>query len=252
MPIRRQYAPREVTAADLRLGRVDPHYQKILIRLLAAHAMAEKLTALGYERALRTVDEPSLKPTIEQNRREEVKHARLIYRALAELGLTEQAADRMMITVVKAPSFEAPLYFAERASGEMDLLMASIALDMTGLLMIGVNYKDSSYAPHSRAAELILEEEAEHEMFASELLGDAVKRYGRKEVIAALRQWLPRAVNFFGPPGTGFTYDCIRYGLKTRDNQELAELYLTVLERRARQLGLKLPELTKGYPHAAI
>lgn len=188
MPIRRQYAPREVTAADLKLGRVDPHYQKVLIRLLAAHAMAEKLTALGYERALRTVDEPSLKPTIEQNRREEVKHARLIYRALAELGLSEQASDRMMITVVKAPSFEAPLYFAERASGEMDLLMASIALDMTGLLMIGVNYKDSSYAPHSRAAELILEEEAEHEMFASELLGDAVKRYGRKEVAAALRQ----------------------------------------------------------------
>ncbi len=252
MPIRRQYAPREVSAAALKDGRIDPHYQKVLIRLIAAHAMAEKLTALGYERALRTVDNPALQPVIEKNRREEVKHARLIYRALAELGLSEQAADRTMITVVKAPSFEAPRYFAERASGELDLLMASIALDMTGLLMIGVNYKDSSYAPHSRAAELILEEEAEHEVFASELLGDAIRRFGRAEVAAALRQWLPRAANFFGPPGSGFTYDCIRYGLKTRDNQELAELYLTVLERRARQLGLKLPELTPGYPRAAI
>lgn len=252
MPIRRQYAPRELTAADLRAGRAEPHYQKVLVRLLAAHAMAEKLTALGYERALRTVAEPSLKPTIEKKRREEVKHARLIYRILAELGVSEQASDRMMITVVKAPSFEAPRYFAERARGELDLLMASIALDMTGLLMIGVNYKESSYAPHSHAAELILEEEAEHEMFASELLGEAMKQFGRAEVVAALRQWLPRAVNFFGPPGSGFTYDCIRYGLKTRDNQELAELYLTVLERRARQLGLELPELTPGYPHSAI
>ncbi len=252
MPIRRQYAPREISAADLKVGRIDSHYQKVLIRLLAAHAMAEKLTALGYERALRTVEELSLKTVVEKNRREEVKHARLIYRVLAELGLSQQAADRMMITVVKAPSFEAPRYFAERASGEIDLLMASIALDMTGLLMIGVNYKDSSYAPHSRAAELILEEEAEHEMFASELLGDAIRRFGRAEVTAALRQWLPRAVNFFGPPGSGFTYDCIRYGLKARDNQQLAELYLTVLERRANQLGLKLPELTPGYPHAAI
>ena len=29
--------------------------------------------------------------------------------------------------------------------------------------MIGVNYQESSYAPHCRAAEIILEEEAEHE-----------------------------------------------------------------------------------------
>ena len=44
--------------------------------------------------------------------------------------------------------------------------MASLSLDMTGLLMIGVNYRDSSYAPHARAADRILDDEAEHEMFA--------------------------------------------------------------------------------------
>lgn len=252
MPIRRQFAPREISAADLRADRVEPHYEKVLVRLLAAHAMAEKLTALGYERAMQTVTEPSLKPTIEKNRVEEVKHARLIYRVLEEIGVSEKSADRMMIPALKAPSFEAPRYFAERAEGEMDLLMASLSLDMTGLLMIGVNYKDSSYAPHSRAAELILEEEADHEVFASELLGTAVERFGREQVTVALRQWLPRAVNFFGPPGSGFTYDCIRYGLKARDNRELAELYVTVLERRADQLGIKLPQLTPGYPHSAI
>jgi 1,2-phenylacetyl-CoA epoxidase catalytic subunit len=252
MPIRRKFAPREVSAADLRVGRVDPHYEKVLVRLLAAHAMAEKLTAFGYERAMETVEDPSLKPIIEKNRIEETKHARLIYRILAELGISEKAADRMMIPVVKAPSFEAPRYFAERARGEMDLLMASLALDMTGLLMIGINYKDSSYAPHARAAELILEEEADHETFASELLGRGVERFGKKAVIAALKQWLPRAMNFFGPPGSGFTYDCITYGLKARDNQEIAELFVTVLERRAHQLGLKLPRMTTGYPHAAL
>lgn len=252
MPVRRQFAPGEISAADLRAGRVEPHYQKILIRLLAAHAMAEKLTAFGYERALETVKDPSLKPTLEKNRIEETKHARLIYRALAELDVSEKLADRMMIPVLKAPSFEAPRFFAERADGEMDLLMATLALDMTGLLMIGINYKDSSYAPHARAAELILEEEADHETFSSELLGIAVEKFSKKQVTAALRQWLPRAVNFFGPPGSGFTYDCISYGLKTRDNQELAELYVSVLERRASQLGLKLPRLTPNYPHRAL
>jgi hypothetical protein len=29
-------------------------------------------------------------------------------------------------------------------------------------------------------------------------------------------------------------------------------MYVTVLERRADQLGLKLPQLTTGYPHRAL
>ncbi len=253
MPIRRQYAPREINAAELRAGRIDPHYEKILVRLLAAHAMAEKLTAFGYERALKTCgDEPALRKVIEKNIKEETTHARLVYRALEEIGVSQKAADRMMLPLMKAPSFEAPRYFAEKASGEMDLLMASLALDMTGLMMIGENYQDSSYAPHAKAAELIMEDEADHEIFASELLGDAVNKFGKRAVQAALKQWLPRAVNFFGPPGSGFTYDCIRYGLKARDNQELAEMYVTVLERRASQLGLKMPKMTTTYPHHAV
>ncbi len=250
MPVRRLYGPREISAADLSRGRVEPHYRRVLVRLLSAHAMAERLTAQGYTRARETVANPLLDPELEKNLAEERGHAALVFGVLEELGVSEQAAERGMISMLKAPSFEAPRYFAERARGEMDLMMASLALDMTGLLIIGINYRESSYAPHSRAAELILDEEAEHETFASELLGRVVERFGRQEVGVALRQWLPRAVNFFGPPGSGFTFDCLRYGLKARDNQELADLYLMLLERRAGQLGLELPRLTPEYPHA--
>jgi 1,2-phenylacetyl-CoA epoxidase catalytic subunit len=42
----------------------------------------------------------------------------------------------------------------------------------------------------------------------------------------------------------------MRYGLKSRDNGELAELFLKLLERRLRQAGLELPPLTHDYPHA--
>jgi 1,2-phenylacetyl-CoA epoxidase catalytic subunit len=115
--------------------------------------------------------------------------------------------------------------------------------------MIGVNYRDSSYAPHRRAAEIILAEEEDHESFASEQLREALDRFGGDRVNLGLREWLPRAVNFFGPPGSGFTFDCIRYGLKACDNGELAEMYLTMLERRLDQAGLSMPRLSTGYPH---
>src|SRR5271163_1835636 len=250
MPIRREFPPRSLNAEALNEGRVDPHYTRVLTRLLAAHAMAEKLTALGYQRALEMLDNPTLRPIVEKNFAEEKKHARLLYHALEDLGISQQTADRSMVSVVKAPSFAAPTFFATKAEGELDLLMAALSLDTTGLIMIGENYRDSSYAPHALAAEIILDEEADHEIFASRHLGDAVERFGVQSVNTALRRWIPRAVNFFGPPGTGFTYDCIRYGLKSRDNEELADLYVTMLSRRCEQLGLEMPSLTTGYPHA--
>jgi len=109
MPTRREFPPRSLNAEALNEGRVDSHYTKVLIRLLAAHAMAEKLTAFGYERALKTCgDEPALKRIIEKNIKEEATHARLVYRALEEIGVSQKAADRMMLPLMKAPSFEAP------------------------------------------------------------------------------------------------------------------------------------------------
>ena len=249
MPIRRQFEVRAIEAPDVKRSRVEPQYVRVLTRLLAAHALAEKLTAQGYQRALSSIDDPALRSAVEKNFEEESRHAALIYRILGELGVSESAAERMTITARRSPSFEAPRYFAERAEGELDLVMASISLDMTGLIMIGVNYKESSYAPHCRAAEIILEEEAEHDLFGATELGGAVKRFGAEAVDRSLREWLPRAVNFFGPPGSGFSYDCIRFGLKSKDNQELADLYITLLERRLSKVGLQMPALTPGYPH---
>jgi 1,2-phenylacetyl-CoA epoxidase catalytic subunit len=245
-----QLAHNSLEAADVLAGRLETNFVRVLTRLLAAHAMAEKLTALGYQRALQTATRQELSAVIQKNLGEEQRHARLVYALLTELGVSEPHADRLLVSALKGPAFAAPRYFAQHAAGELDLVMASLSLDMTGLIMIGVNYKESSYAPHARAAEAILADEEEHEAFAASVLRDAVEWVGRKQVNEALRQWLPRAVNFFGPPGSGFTYDCIRYGLKARDNAELAELYLSLLERRVHQAGLEMPALTPDYPHS--
>jgi 1,2-phenylacetyl-CoA epoxidase catalytic subunit len=248
--VTRRFPSRSLEAADLLSGRVEHNYVRVLIRLLAAHAMAEKLTAMGYHRALDTMKRPDLSAVIRKNLAEEQKHAHLIYAALGELGVSETQADRSLVTALKAPSFAAPRHFAEHSAGELDLVMATVSLDMTGLIMISVNYKESSYAPHAQAADLIVAEEEEHDLFASNVLRDAADRFGTEALNSALREWLPRAVNFFGPPGSGFTFDCISYGLKSRDNGELAELYLTLLERQARKAGLDMPALTTDYPRA--
>jgi 1,2-phenylacetyl-CoA epoxidase catalytic subunit len=249
MTARREFDPRSIEAVDIAHGRVETNYSRVLTRLLAAHALAEKLTAEGYERAAGFIDNEALIATIHKNLAEERKHARLIYAALEELGISEPRADRSMVVALKAPSFAAPRRFADLVADPLDLLMASLSLDVTGRIMIGVNYRDSSYAPHARAADVILAEEEEHELFATGELRDALDRFSADRVNDALREWLPLAVNFFGPPGSGFTYDCLRYGLKSRDNEELAELYWSLLGRRVEQAGLEMPILSKNYPH---
>src|SRR5271170_5021595 len=103
--MRRQFVAASVEAADLNQGRVEANYQKVLTRLLAAHAIAEKLTAEGYARARDFIIDPALRISVEKNLAEERKHARLIYAALKELGISEARADRSMITALKAPSF---------------------------------------------------------------------------------------------------------------------------------------------------
>ncbi len=248
--MKRHYPTASIEAADLLERRVEPHYAKTLTRLLAAHAVAEKLTAIGYQRALAAIDDPALVPAIKKNLAEEKKHARMVYRLLEELGMNEAQADRSMVKAAKSPSFAAPRRFAEDPANPLGLLMASLSLDVTGLLMIGVNYRESSYAPHARAAEIILDEEEDHDQFAAAALRDAAEGFGAERVNAALREWLPMAANFFGPAGSGFTFDCLRYGLKARDNGELAELYLTMIGRRVAQAGLIMPELTRRYPYA--
>ena len=244
-----QYPPGAIEAADLTQGRVDPRYSVALKRLLAAHAIAEKLTAIGFERALGKVTDPAMRYRIEKNLNEERTHAKLIYRILGQIGVSQESADRSMARAMNAPSFAAPLRFACRAADELEVIMAGISLDMTGLIAIGINYRESSYAPYARAAEVILAEEEDHEMFAAIELREAAGRFGAERVNAALCEWLPRAINFFGPPGSGFTYDCIRYGLKARDNRELGEIYLSLLERRLDLAGLRMPRLSPGYPY---
>src|ERR1700678_1376625 len=139
-----QYPPVSVEAGDLAAGRVEPHYLKILTPLLSAHALVEKFTAIGYQRALETIDDPRLRPSLAQNYTAKRKHARLVYQLLEPLGLTETTADRSLITSLKGPSFNAPRYFAEHADGPLDLMMGSVSLGLTGYLMLGVNYRESS------------------------------------------------------------------------------------------------------------
>jgi 1,2-phenylacetyl-CoA epoxidase catalytic subunit len=248
----RSLEPWSIEASEIRCGRVDPYYVKTLTRVLAAHAMTQKLVVAGYQRMLDTVADPSLRELTEQIHLQERLHAQLVYQLLEEIGVREQSADRTLLRAFRSPSFEAPLFFAERAQGEIDLLMAGLSFETSGLLMLGVNYVESSYAPHARLAQVVLEEKAAHDQLFSDLLAQEAPRLGLELVSERLFCWLPMAVNSFGPAGSGFTNECLRLGLKRKDNQQLADLYLALTRLRCQRVGLRMPQLTAEYPRRLV
>ena len=71
----------------------------------SARVLAEVQRAVvGYQRALETIGDATLRPTVEKNLAEERKHARLVYQILEQLGTSEAHADRSMIPLMKSPS----------------------------------------------------------------------------------------------------------------------------------------------------
>src|SRR5690242_19513718 len=133
MAVGAHFEPRRIQAADVIQGRIESHYTKVLVRLLGAHALAEKLTAAGYRRTLESVSDADLRRVAEKNLAEELKHAAMVYALLAELGVIEHSTDRSLMVLRRAPSFDAPCHFAEQAEGELGLLMGSVSPDMKGL-----------------------------------------------------------------------------------------------------------------------
>ena len=243
------FTPGSVDAAHLP---GDSSYRDTLVRLLAAHALAEKATAWGFARALPRASGDRRQHAIAKNIREEMEHARLIYDALDRLGVSESIADDLMTTAWHGPSFAAPRRFAEHDTDFIDVLLAGFCLDTGGLLMIGRNYARSSYRPHAEAAAAILRDERDHDAFAREEFRRAVGEYGAEAVQRKVDAWIPLGLNFFGPPRSRFTARCRAFGLKACDNSELADEFRAIVSRRLEEVGLAMPLLNAAYPFAPV
>ena len=240
-----RFAPSRIDSTSLP---DDPAYRDTLTRLLAAHALAEKLTAWGFARALPRIAGYRRQHTVAKNVQEEMEHARLIYDALVQLDVGESAADSLMATAWNSPSFEAPRRFAEADCDLVDMLLAGFCLDTGGLLMIGRNYARSSYRPHAEAAAAILRDERDHDAFASNEFRQAVGELGAAAVQRQVDVWIPLGLNFFGPPRSRFTARCREFGLKSYDNSELADEFRALVARRFDEVGLTMPRVSAAYP----
>ncbi len=233
---------------------MSQEYYGHLVNLMTQQADSELAGGLGY------VPWIAKAPTIEEKLavssivRDEIRHAKVMYALLRDLGLDVEAHIAKHDYNFRIDDAEADLG-ADRLKGDgrvnifyypidswADFIMFNFCMDRGAGHQLE-DVKDSSYEPWARAILGIFAEEMAHvghgTFWVKKLAADPRTH---DEAQAALDKWYVRTMNIFGRPGTRKNALYRQLGLKRRDNQEVRDAFAAEVAPLIREAGLKIPQ----------
>ncbi len=236
----REYPPASVHADSP----MTPEYRHNLLKCLANHARGELEAADTYASWVPRAPGPAEKKYVAEIANEETNHWCRVIKLMEELGVN---ADRVA-DYHSSQWFIRIAHLAIPRITWLDVLAAAFLIDRAAYFVIE-EFTQSSYAPWARLSQEILNEEEGHADFGSEFLSGQIQKRGVAPVQRSLHRWWRVALNMFGPQNTERTDLYIRYGLKTRHNEERRQAFRRDCEPRIRALGLEVPKLYReNYP----
>lgn len=186
--------------------------------------------------------------------KDEVRHARSMYRLLADIGIDAESHVAMHDYTHEA-DFNSDDPGLERAvdNGRVhvsyykidtwtDLILFQFCMDRGAGHQLE-DVRKSSYGPWRREVERIFKEEAMHvshgDFWVRKLAFDHSAKAGVQE---ALNRWYPMAMSIFGRSNNEGNALHRKYGLKARDNDEVRKGFVDEVRLRCSECGLKLPD----------
>ncbi len=226
-------------------------YRLHLTNLMMMQADSELAGAFGYVPWI--TKSPDIKETLQvaQIVKDEVRHARVMYRLLEGLGVDVDAyykehnfslrvGDSDLGTLRAAEDKRVNIFYYPIETWN-DFIMFNFCMDRGA----GHQLEDSlecSYKPWCDGMEGIFKEEAMHmahgDQWARTLAADPGTREG---IQAALDKWYPRTMNIFGRAGSPKNEIYRRLGLKKRDNEAVRQAFADDVAQKCRLFGLKVP-----------
>src|SRR3989338_5388009 len=233
------------------LDEMPDEYREHLTHLMMMQADSELAGAFGYVPWI--MKSPDIKETLQvaQIVKDEVRHARVMYRLLEGLGVgvdqyyqshnfslrvarddigTERVADDKRVNIFYYP-----------IDTWYDFIMFNFCMDRGA----GHQLEDSldcSYKPWCDGMEGIFKEEAMHmahgDHWVEQLAQDDKTRDQAQE---ALDRWYPRTMNIFGRANSPKNKIYRRLGLKKRDNDEVRWAFAKEIKSKCDLYGLKAP-----------
>jgi ring-1,2-phenylacetyl-CoA epoxidase subunit PaaA len=224
-------------------------YRRQLIRMISQHAHSEIVGMLPEGAWITRAPNLRRKMVLLAKVQDEAGHGQYLYHAAETLGATrEEMIDALHEGRAKYASvFNYPtLSWADM--GAIGWLVDGAAIMNQTMLA------HSSYGPYSRAMVRICAEEGFHKKQGQEM----VIRYAqgtpaqRKMVQDAINRWWWPSLMMFGPHDSESTNtpQLVRWGIKTKTNDELRQEFINEMVPALRALGLDVPDEAMQFDEA--
>lgn len=245
----------KLTAFEARIARgekIEPTdwmpeaYRMQLIRMISQHAHSEIVGTLPEGGWIPNAPTFQRKLALTAKVQDEAGHAQLLYRAAETLGRSrEDMIDDLLSGRAKYANI-----FNYPAETWADVGMIGWLVDAAAIVN-QLMLRDGSYGPYARAMERICYEEVfhlkqGHHIVATLASGTPMQR---EMAQAALERWWWPTLMMFGPPDKDSTHlkRLMRWGIKTRTNDELRYEFVAQYAPQIMKLGLKIPDPEMHY-----
>lgn len=237
-------------------------YRRHLINLMLMQADSELSGAYGYVPWIIKAPTINEKLIVAQIVKDEVRHAKAMYKLLADLGVDVEEHIRSQDLALRVDDPDADLgtgrltpdkrvnIFYYPIETWTDFVMFNFCMDRGAGHQLE-DAKQSSYGPWARTIQGIFKEEMMHvhhgEVWVKRLAEDPATRDETQE---AFTKWYLRTLNIFGRPNSPKNKLYRKYGLKRRDNDEVRRAFIAEVKPLAESWGLRVPEWTPPWEEA--
>ncbi len=247
LPSKMSFSPGSVNYDNFKDTPED--YQTYMIRILAVMAYAENVGGTGIALLFNLAPDVERRYIISQIGYEEIKHARMVYRILNRLGISENTS--VQIALGKTGEFNSvnnSLKPAEETYGDeenqwLDVVLNCFLMDGAGIHVID-NYAECSFQPLLEICrDIISKEEKMHVGFGQHEFAKLLDEHDDTELILErYKHWYSKSLNFFGPPDGRTAEKLSHYYIKPRTNDQLRKRHMKEIRHRLGKISHKLTD----------
>ncbi len=223
-------------------------YRRLNVRFIEMHANSEIMGALPEREWIARAPSLRRKRSLAAKVQDEVGHAHLIYRVAESLGRPRKAMYEDLIA--GRGKFHNVFHYPTRTWGDV----ACIGFLVDGAAIVTQRaLLDTSYAPYVRVMKRVVAEESLHFRHGEDIM--LAMASGTDEQAAMLQEavdrWWTPVMHFFGTDVAAEDDPMIRWGVKSRTNEQSRQEWLGTYVPRLWDMGIETPDPALRYDRAA-
>jgi len=225
-------------------------YRRQLIRMISQHAHSEVVGMLPEGAWITRAPSLRRKMILLAKVQDEAGHGQYLYHAAETLGASrEEMLDDLLAERAKYSNV-----FNYPTLNWADVGVIGYLVDFAAILNQTMLAR-CSYGPYARAMVRISAEESFHKKQGQDLVIRMAQGTPRQHAMVqdAINRWWWPTLMMFGPPDevSSNSAALIRWGIKTKTNDELRQAYLNQIVPELHALGLNLPDPELHYDEAS-